>query len=55
MIFEENCECGMSIPKGYGYYNYGMPLTCFGCGRVNQKAVEELYDLSNEGLGKTKQ
>jgi hypothetical protein len=34
---EEKCECGMQIPKGYGYYNYNKPLKCFGCGKINQK------------------
>lgn len=34
---EERCECGMLIPKGYGYYNYGKAVKCFGCGRINRK------------------
>lgn len=35
--FEERCECGMFIPKGYGYYNYGKLVKCFGCGKINRK------------------
>ncbi len=40
MIDEEKCKCGMSIPKGYGYYNYKKKLKCFGCGRENKKTYE---------------
>lgn len=32
---EEKCKCGSSIPKGYGYYNYGKSIRCFNCGRTN--------------------
>ena len=36
-IGEDKCECGFSIPRGYGYYNYGKRIKCFQCGRINQK------------------
>ena len=39
MNFEDKCECGMNIPRGYGYYNYGQKIKCFGCGRLNRKDV----------------
>ena len=35
---EEKCKCGTIIPKGYGYYNYGRPIRCNICGRLNQKS-----------------
>ena len=38
---EERCKCGSIIPKGYGYYNYGKPLLCRTCGRINQKKTKK--------------
>lgn len=40
MNFDENCECGWRIPMGYGYYNFGKPVECLGCGKINQKESE---------------
>ena len=40
MIFEEKCECGLTIPMGRGYYNYGIPHRCIGCEKINQKESE---------------
>ena len=40
MIFEELCKCGSIIPLGYGYYNYGKPVKCINCGRINRKSTD---------------
>jgi len=44
---EIKCECGASIPLGYGYYNYGKAVRCFFCGRINMKSFtkEQLEEL----------
>ena len=39
MIFQDNCKCGISIPRGRGYYSSGRKLRCLGCGKINQKEV----------------
>lgn len=36
-LFEDQCSCGTSIPRGYGYYVDGTKLMCSKCGKVNQK------------------
>lgn len=41
MIDEEKCKCGMNIPKGFGYYNYGKQIKCFGCGRINYRKIQK--------------
>ena len=53
---EEKCKCGFRIPRGYGYYNYGKPVKCFGCGRINKREhietpkelTEKLREVLNE-------
>ena len=39
VLKEDKCKCGTDIPMGYGYYNYGKELKCFGCGKVNRKSI----------------
>lgn len=44
MIEEDKCECGASIPKRYGYYNYDHIITCFFCGRQHRFKQKELKE-----------
>lgn len=45
-MFEEVCECGTQIPRGYGYYNYGRKLRCYGCGKYNQEGSPSKQEIS---------
>lgn len=49
--FEERCcDCGFHIPRGYGYYNLGKSIKCFGCGRINFRSHPETSKEFGEKL-----
>jgi hypothetical protein len=48
---EEKCICGFRIPRGYGYYNLGKGVKCFGCGRTNFRSHPETPEEFGEKIG----
>lgn len=40
-MIEDKCECGASIPRGYGYYLYEKEVKCYSCGRKNKRSKAE--------------
>jgi hypothetical protein len=51
-MIEEKCICGMNIPRGYGYYNLGKGIKCFGCGRINYRSHPETPEELKKKLEK---
>jgi hypothetical protein len=50
---EEKCVCGFSIPRGYGYYDFGKGVKCFGCGRINYRSHIETVEEFSKKLEET--